>query len=102
MDISEGMLGRCRHRLHADGLLAPCRVSFHHLVEDQEEGTPPRLPPSLHASLHLLVCFDVFVHVDLHTQWWYWQQIAQVLAPGGRAFVSTANILSPGKSAAQS
>jgi 2-polyprenyl-3-methyl-5-hydroxy-6-metoxy-1,4-benzoquinol methylase len=59
-------------------------------------GTPPELPPRLAGAVPFLVCFDVFVHVDLHTQWHYWRQFYALLQPGGRAFVSTANLLSPG------
>lgn len=40
-----------------------------------------------------MYAFDVFVHVDLHVQWRYFEQFAKLLKPGGRGFVSTANLL---------
>jgi cyclopropane fatty-acyl-phospholipid synthase-like methyltransferase len=94
MDVSAGMLRRCQDRLAADGLAD--RVTYHLLVEDTGSGTPPRLPAVLRGALDFVVAFDVFVHLDLHTQWWYWQELRDVLVPGGHAFVSTANLLAPG------
>ncbi len=54
----------------------------------------PVFPEELDSCAEFLVCFDVFVHMDLHTQWAYWQRFSSCLAPGGMAFVSTANVLS--------
>ena len=40
-----------------------------------------------------MYAFDAFVHVDLHTMWRYFQQFAKILKPGGRGYVSTANLM---------
>lgn len=55
----------------------------------------PRLPHELGGTLDFVYSFDVFVHLDLHTQWKYIQEIARVLKPGGRAFLHTANLTAP-------
>jgi SAM-dependent methyltransferase len=38
----------------------------------------------------------VFVHLDLHVQYRYLRQLHDVLEPGGRALVHTANLRTPG------
>lgn len=60
---------------------------FHHLPE-------PVLPPELAGRFDFLYSFDVFVHLDLHVQWRYLQQIERALKPGGKAFLHTANLTS--------
>ena len=55
----------------------------------------PSLPAELTGRLDFVYSFDVFVHLDLHTQWKYIQEIARVLKPGGRAFLHTANLTAP-------
>lgn len=55
----------------------------------------PRLPPEHEERFDLLYAFDVFVHLDLHTQWKYFREFARTLKPGGRAFVHTANLRAP-------
>jgi SAM-dependent methyltransferase len=83
-DLSAGMLE------HAQRVLADkANVSFH-----QVEG--PKLPDDLSDRLDFVYSFDVFVHLDLHTQWRYYQEIARVLKPGGRAFLHTTNLNAPG------
>jgi 2-polyprenyl-3-methyl-5-hydroxy-6-metoxy-1,4-benzoquinol methylase len=49
-----------------------------------------------HSSFDFVVCFDVMVHMDLHTMWQYFVEIHKILKPGGKAFVSTANLSAPG------
>jgi SAM-dependent methyltransferase len=44
------------------------------------------------AGLDFIYSFDVFVHLDLHTQWKYIRQIGEVLRPGGMAFLHTTNL----------
>jgi SAM-dependent methyltransferase len=83
-DLSEGMLE------HARRTLADHRNVGFHLVEG------PKLPDELTRSLDFVYSFDVFVHLDLHTQWKYIQEIGRVLKPGGRAFLHTANLTAPG------
>jgi SAM-dependent methyltransferase len=55
----------------------------------------PVLPSELQGQLDFIYAFDVFVHLDLHTLWKYFQQIAAVLKRGGKAFVHTANLRAP-------
>ena len=57
----------------------------------------PRLPEKSSNSLDFVILYDVLVHVDLHITNKYVREIARVLKPGGRAFLSTANFLSPGQ-----
>ena len=57
----------------------------------------PRLPEKASNSLDFVILYDVLVHVDLHITNKYVREIARVLKPGGRAFLSTANFLSPGQ-----
>jgi SAM-dependent methyltransferase len=56
----------------------------------------PKLPDDLTGRLDFVYSFDVFVHLDLHTQWRYFQEVERVLKPGGRAFLHTANLTAPG------
>ncbi len=60
---------------------------FHHLPT-------PAFPPALAGRFDFLYSFDVFVHLDLHVQWRYLQEIERALKPGGRAFLHTANLTS--------
>jgi SAM-dependent methyltransferase len=83
-DLSEGMLEHARRTL-ADR----SNVSFH-LVGG------PKLPGEMTGTLDFVYSFDVFVHLDLHTQWRYLQEIERVLKPGGRAFLHTTNLTAPG------
>lgn len=48
-----------------------------------------------HGAFDLVVCFDVMVHMDLHTMYRYFRLIRAMLRPSGAAFVSTANLLAP-------
>jgi SAM-dependent methyltransferase len=58
---------------------------FHHLPT-------PAFPPDLAGRFDFLYSFDVFVHLDLHVQWRYVQEIERALKPGGRALLHTANL----------
>jgi len=53
------------------------------------------LPSNLKGQLDFIYAFDVFVHLDLHTLWKYFQEIAGVLKSGGRAFIHTTNLRAP-------
>lgn len=55
-------------------------------------ATSPAVPVELRGRLDFAYSFDVFVHLDLHTQWQYIAATAQGLRPGGRAFFHTANL----------
>jgi len=82
-DISDEMLKRAKQALSA------CPNVEFALLEDS------RLPDSCTARFDFIYSFDVFVHLDLHTIWSYFQQIANALKPGGKAFVSTASLTRP-------
>lgn len=71
-------------------VLYPAQVKYVLLSE-------PRLPEELSSSLDFIILYDVLVHVDLHITNKYIREIARVLKPGGKAFLSTANFLSPGE-----
>lgn len=83
-DISKEMLRHARQNLSHFG-----NVRFVHL-----EG--PELPAGLTGRLDYVYSFDVFVHLDLHTQWKYFQEFARVLRPGGKLWIHTTNLASPG------
>jgi SAM-dependent methyltransferase len=48
--------------------------------------------PIADGTFDFIYSFDVFVHLDLHTQWAYLKEISRVLKPGSRAFLHTANL----------
>ncbi len=55
----------------------------------------PQFPDECNEKFDFLYSFDVFVHIDLHTIWKYFQEINRVLKPGGRAFIHTTNVTAP-------
>ncbi len=81
-DISKKMLALVQAELADVG-----GARFHHLVE-------PALPAEFSGHFDFLYSFDVFVHLDLHVQWRYLQEITRALKPGGKAFLHTANLTS--------
>ena len=83
-DISKGMLRRSGEALS--------QFSNVRLVLLQDAG----LPPNLDRRFGFAYAFDVFVHLDLHVQYRYLRQLHDVLEPGGRALVHTANLRTPG------
>ena len=79
-DISPRMIARTREVLGDTGEL---RVV-----------SAPALPlPD--GSLDFVYSYDVFVHLDLHTQWAYMKEIKRCLRAGGRAFLHTSNLSAP-------
>jgi len=82
-DLSRQMLGRAREALSAHP-----NVRFVRLEEAS-------LPAGLDGSFGFAYSFDVFVHLDLHTQFRYLHQMHALLEAGGRAFVHTANLRAP-------
>lgn len=56
----------------------------------------PEVPPDLQGRFHFVYAIDVFVHLDLHTMWKYFEGIHRLLKPGGKALVHTANLTAPG------
>lgn len=83
-DISKGMLRRSRQALS--------RFPNVHLVLLRDAS----LPPTLDRRFAFAYAFDVFMHLDLHVQYRYLRQLHDVLEPGGRALVHTANLRTPG------
>jgi len=56
----------------------------------------PRFPEELTAKFDFVYSFDVFVHLDLHMMWRYFNEIHKLLKPNGKAFIHTANLNAPG------
>jgi SAM-dependent methyltransferase len=55
----------------------------------------PQFAPNYTEFFDFVYSFDVFVHLDLHTIWKYFQELQKVLKPGGQAFIHTTNLLAP-------
>ncbi|CAN0094165.1 unnamed protein product [Ectocarpus sp. 12 AP-2014] len=87
-DISKNMLKRTRDAVGEGVCAGGGKVKFVLLSQ-------PRLPENASGSLDFVILYDVLVHVDLHITNKYIREIARVLKPGGKAFLSTANFLSP-------
>mmetsp|Transcript_28125 Transcript_28125/g.86216 ORF Transcript_28125/g.86216 Transcript_28125/m.86216 type:complete len:314 (+) Transcript_28125:56-997(+) len=103
-DVSKQMLARARASLKdVLALQKQTVVEFVHVDGDGDDADPdsfadstPRKYATRHrASYDLVVCFDVMVHMDLHTVFKCLRRIRALLKPGGVAFVSTANLLAP-------
>jgi SAM-dependent methyltransferase len=84
-DVSRNMLRLVDKELRDLGVVP----HLHHVPE-------PRLPDELAGALDVLYSFDVFVHLDLHVQWRYFQEMARVLRSGGTGIIHTSNLVSPG------
>jgi SAM-dependent methyltransferase len=84
-DISENML-KCAQQ----ALSEHTNVLFSLL-------STPVFPKECLESFDFVYSFDVFVHLDLHMMWQYIQEFHKILKPGGKAFISTANLSAPGK-----
>jgi len=95
-DVSAKMLAAAKK-----ALAGAANASFHHVHGDADPadagyGTAPRAyPPACAAAYDFVYCFDVMVHLDAHAMYRCFKRIRSLLAPGGRAFVSTANLLAP-------
>lgn len=55
----------------------------------------PKLAADLASNFDFAYAFDVFPHVDLHTQWKYYQEFHRILKPGAKALIHTANLEAP-------
>jgi len=84
LDISRVMLDKARRVL----------AGVDHIAYSLQDSNA--LPGVETASVGLLVCFDVLVHCDLHVTMSYLREFCRVLKPGGRAFLSFADVTSPG------
>jgi SAM-dependent methyltransferase len=89
-DISKEMLKKAEVAVHASLKLSgqdkPTKFVF--LQE-------PAFPTDLANTFDFVYAFDVFPHVDLHTQWKYYQEFLRVLKPGCKAIIHTANLEAP-------
>jgi SAM-dependent methyltransferase len=56
----------------------------------------PKFPEKYSGYFDFIYSFDVFVHLDLHTMWKYFTEIHNALKAGGKAFIHTTNLKSPG------
>ena len=96
-DVSAKMLARAEaalaggsgatsfHLVHGDA--APSDAGF---------GAGPRAYPTAMArGFDFVYCFDVMVHLDAHAMYRCLRRVESLLADGGRAFVSTANLKAP-------
>jgi len=82
-DVSQEMLDVCRKTL------ATHPNVHYHLINSPEFDT------QYFGRFDFVYAFDVFVHLDLHTIWRYFQSIRRTLREGGVAFLHTANLKSP-------
>ena len=83
-DISAGMLEKAKAKTDEAG---KTNVTFTLLETTQ-------FPAQFTQKFDFVYFFDVLVHVDLHDQWKYVQQLPQILKPGGKALLHTANVCS--------
>lgn len=56
----------------------------------------PEFPADLAERFDMVYSFDVFVHLDIHIIWKYFNEIRRVLKKGGKAFLHTTNLKAPG------
>eukprot|EP00931_Biecheleriopsis_adriatica_P006016 TRINITY_DN107484_c0_g1_i1.p1 TRINITY_DN107484_c0_g1~~TRINITY_DN107484_c0_g1_i1.p1 ORF type:complete len:339 (+),score=69.58 TRINITY_DN107484_c0_g1_i1:41-1057(+) len=86
-DVSSQMLSVAKQRLVND--LGLTNVEFEQVSGDS------LYPGERHGSFDVVYSFDVFVHMDLHQMRHSLRCIYALLRPGGRCFVSFANLLAP-------
>ena len=55
----------------------------------------PKFPDKFAGKFDFVYSFDVFVHLDLHTMWRYFNEIRIILKEGGKAFIHTTNLKAP-------
>mmetsp|Transcript_1414 Transcript_1414/g.1849 ORF Transcript_1414/g.1849 Transcript_1414/m.1849 type:complete len:308 (-) Transcript_1414:645-1568(-) len=107
-DVSAKMLNKAKTQLaQIKGAEFVQRCRFIHIDGDADgsTGNPFFAPASstnnkaypecTRAAFDLVVCFDVMVHMDLHTMFRCLKRIFSLLKPGGHAFISTSNLLTP-------
>lgn len=94
-DVSKRMLDRARVTLGDS-------VSYHHVDGDADgDGTrfgssSREYPEWAREAFDFVICFDVMVHMDVHTMYRTLKRIRGMLKRKGRAFVSTSNLAAPG------
>ena len=108
LDISAGMLAKAKAALLAHPaantvtkldfvLLGDSSPSSSSTTTTTTSSSSVKIeyPTHLHSTFDFLYSFDCLVHVDLHTLYQTLHQIRILLKPGGKAFLSTANLLTP-------
>lgn len=85
-DISQKMLNLCKKNVEK---YCPNTNTKYVLLED------PKLPDIYNEYFDFICIFDVFPHVDLHTQWKYFKNLATNLNDNGHALIHTSNLESP-------
>lgn len=85
-DISAEMLKAARRHTMERGLE---NVRFQHVMGDTD------YPIEYDGTFDFIYSFDVFVHLDLHQMRRTLRSIRKMLQPGGKCFVSFANLLAP-------
>lgn len=101
MDLSPKMLQRAKATLEAEAEPAEAggaggaggAAALEFVLLDPR--APAAYPERLAGALDVVYSFDVLVHSDLHTMFAVFQGARRLLKPGGRAFFSTANLLTP-------
>lgn len=83
-DISPNMLKRAKSRLG----------QYHNIKYFLLDE--PHFSDNFSGMFDFVYSFDVFVHLDLHTMWRYFNEFNRILKNGGRAFIHTANLKAPG------
>ena len=83
LDASSTMLRRARKAL----------AGFEHV--HYVKLARPACPAELQGAVNFVYAFDVFVHFDVHLIWKYFQAIAEMLTPRGKALVHVANLAAP-------
>jgi SAM-dependent methyltransferase len=91
MDISPKMLDRARAALTPAAEESGTEVEYVQL----DPQAPAAYPAKLAGECDVVYSFDVLVHVDLHVMYQVFRGCRRLLKPGGRAFFSTANLLTP-------
>jgi len=82
-DVSNEMLKRAKNALKN-------LSNVHYILIEQ-----PKFKSELAEKFDFVYSFDVFVHLDLHTMWNYFNEIGAVLKKGGKAFIHTSNLMTP-------
>ncbi len=94
MDLSPKMLARAKAALAVDEGGAGAGAAEVEFVQLDPQA-PAAYPARLAGTLDAVYAFDVLVHVDLHVMLQVFRGCRRLLKPGGRAFFSTANLLTP-------
>lgn len=93
VDVSQKMLARTKTTLQQFS-----HVRYIHVPGDSDPSKDVEFtdfPSTLREAIDFLVCFDVMVHMDLHTIFATLKRIYALLKPNAKAFISTANLLAP-------